>query len=87
MTIIKNEYINLSIILSIILNIIIGVILIKASFSGHSSFGVLIGVLMPLATVAFYGDGYSRYKRKSIEKRTLKKVFRPSLKMATMIFI
>ena len=87
MTILKNKYINISIVIAGIINVIVGGILIYISFLGHSSFGVILSVLVPLAALAFYGDCYGKYKNFEITKGILKKIFKPSVKIGITILI
>lgn len=82
MALLKNHYINLAIVISGIINATVGGILIYSSFQGHSSFGIISGALIPLSALAFYGDGYGKYKNLEISKDILKKIFKPSIKIA-----
>jgi hypothetical protein len=87
MTLLKSKYINISILISGILNAIIGGFLIYSSFQGHSSFGLFAGALIPLAALSFYGDGYSKYKNFEITKELLKKIFKPTIKIAYTVLV
>ena len=87
MALLKNHYINLAIVISGIINIIVGGILIYSSFQGHSSFGVIAGALIPLSALAFYGDGYGKYKNLEITKDVIKKIFKPSIKIGITLLV
>lgn len=82
MALIKKKQFYLSLIISGLLNAIIGGVLIHFSFEGHSSIGIIIGAIVPLAALSFYGDGYGKYLNLEITKDLLPKVFRPSIKIA-----
>ncbi|NRD19611.1 hypothetical protein HNV08_06095 [Winogradskyella eckloniae] len=87
MAVLKNHYINIAIIIAGIINAIVGGILINSSIQGHSSFGVIAGALIPLAALAFYGDGYRSYKNLEVTETILKKIFKPSIKIGLMLFV
>ena len=87
MSSLKNHYINLAIVIAGIINAIVGGILIYSSFQGHSSFGIISGTLIPFAALAFYGDGYGKYKNLEITKDIIKKVFKPSIKIGIMLLV
>ena len=87
MALLKNHYINLAIVIAGIINAIVGGILIYSSFQGHSSFGVISGALIPLAALAFYGDGYGKYKNFEITKDVIKKIFKPSIKIGITLLV
>jgi len=87
MALLKNHYINLAIVITGIINAIVGGILIYSSFQGHSSFGVIAGTLIPLAALAFYGDGYGKYKNLEITKDVIKKIFKPSIKIGLTLLV
>jgi hypothetical protein len=87
MTLLKNKHINISIIIAGVINAIVGGILIYSSFQGHSSFGVISGALIPLAALAFYGDGYEKYKNIEITEDIIKKVFKPSIKIGITLLV
>lgn len=87
MAVLKNQYINLAIVIAGIINGIVGGILIYSSFQGHSSFGVISGALMPLAALAFYGDGYKKYTNSEITKSVIKKIFTPSIKIGITLSV
>jgi len=87
MALLKNLHINLAIVIGGIINVIIGGILIYSSFQGHSSFGVILGALMPLVALAFYGDDYKKYINFEITKDILKKIFKPSIKIGITLLV
>ncbi|MCK7591237.1 hypothetical protein M0G43_11680 [Subsaxibacter sp. CAU 1640] len=87
MTLLKNKYVTISILVGGILNAIIGGFLIYSSFQGHSSFGLVAGAIIPLAALSFYGDGYSKYKNSEITNDLLKKIFKPTTKIAYTVVI
>lgn len=74
----SNWHINIVILLGALINAVTGGILIYFSFQGHSSVGLVIGVILPLAALSFYGDGYSRFKGVLKYDYKCKHVFRPS---------
>lgn len=73
-------------ILGILINLGIGLLLILQSFKGHSSLGLLFGVLMPVLSILFYSN-YLKLKIDRNKKYFKKLVFRPSLLMAVLILI
>jgi hypothetical protein len=87
MALLKNHYIYVAIAIAVIINAIIGGVLIYSSFQGHSSFGVISGVLVPLAALVFYGDGYRKYKNWEITKDLMKKIFIPSIKICITFLV
>lgn len=87
MALLKNHYINLAIVIAGIINAIVGGILIYSSFQGHSSFGVISGALIPFAALAYYGDGYGKYKDFEITKDIIKKIFKPSIKIGITLLV
>ena len=87
MALLKNHYIYIAIVIDVIIYAIVGGILIYSSFQGHSIFGVILGVLIPLAALAFYGDGYAKYKNFEITKNVIKKIFKPSIKIVITLFV
>ena len=84
---IQQKYISIAMIITFIINMLIGGILIYSSFQGHSSFGVISGILIPLTTLIFYGDGYGKYKNFEITKDIIKKIFKPSIKIGITLLV
>ncbi|MBJ2172743.1 hypothetical protein JBL43_00745 [Aureibaculum sp. A20] len=87
MELIKNKHINLAIIIATIINAIVGGFLVYTSFQGHSSFGIILGAILPIIALVLYINIYGKYEDLEITKDLEKKIFKPSIKIVITLLV